>query len=237
MRDGLLSRNHSNQELRERERMGDVGGGGGGAGGGHGGHSPAGLSGLANDNNYQSPTWQPRFMGSKRDQHGVSPGGASTVVGVVSDIDKPLVSGGGGGWGGGGGDSHAGDGDGLGHITGGKNSPQKKPRTPPAVKVALATWLLACSLVVLRVYSAADERVAALANLYYQAPAIVLMALWLWVGMGEGGRGETLISSIFFFSPWSFPYPPPRPNPRFLFFALYTSRRVRSFSSLLPFSP
>ena len=54
-------------------------------------------------------------------------------------------------------------------------------RTPPALKLALVTWLLGCSLVVIRVYSAANQRVAALANLYYQAPAIVIMALWLWV--------------------------------------------------------
>lgn len=196
-REGLLSRNLSNQELRERERerMGNVGG----VAGGKGGHglSPSSHNGSGgNDNSHhQSPTWQPRFVSFKRDgQLGVSPGGTSTVVGVVSEIVKPLVSGGGGGGGVGGGggsvgagEKHAGDGDGLGHVKG-KNSSHHK-RTPRAVKLALVAWLLGCSLVIVRVYSAADERVAALANLYYQAPAIVLMALWLWV-RGNRGRGQ-----------------------------------------------
>ena len=55
-------------------------------------------------------------------------------------------------------------------------------RMPPAVRLALVTWIVGCALVIARVYSQADERIAGLANLYYQAPAIVLMALWLWVG-------------------------------------------------------
>ena len=85
----------------------------------------------------------------------------------------------------------------------GKNTSHHK-RTSPALKLALVMWLLGCSLVVLRVYSAADERVAALANLYYQAPAIVLMALWLWVRFG-GETGEKreghFCIFLFYFSP------------------------------------
>ena len=170
-REGLLSRNHSNQELRERDRMGDYVVGGG--------HSPSGHAGGSSGGNvekvYQSPSWQSRFLGFKRDvPHLVgSPGNG----GIVDDIVKPLVGSVTGGGGGGGGDTfHAGNGEGLGHMTG-----KNHKRTPPALKLALVTWLLGCSLVVIRVYSAANERVAALANLYYQAPAIVIMALWLWV--------------------------------------------------------
>ena len=72
-------------------------------------------------------------------------------------------------------------------VMSGKNTSHHK-RTSPALKLALMMWLLGCSLVIIRVYSNADERVAALANLYYQAPAIVLMALWLWVRFRGGGE-------------------------------------------------
>jgi hypothetical protein len=57
---------------------------------------------------------------------------------------------------------------------------KKQARTSAALKVLLAMWLLVCGSLVALIYPRTSERTAALANLYYQAPAIVLMALWLW---------------------------------------------------------
>eukprot|EP00740_Mantoniella_antarctica_P011713 CAMPEP_0181367776 /NCGR_PEP_ID=MMETSP1106-20121128/11644_1 /TAXON_ID=81844 /ORGANISM="Mantoniella antarctica, Strain SL-175" /LENGTH=410 /DNA_ID=CAMNT_0023483667 /DNA_START=867 /DNA_END=2096 /DNA_ORIENTATION=- len=129
-----------------------------------------------------SPFWPPRFTPSARPSHGGSPRGSSSSrrgPSVISDMVKPLA-------GSVGSSGHSGGGDGFGHVhsSGGMEGETHTARgnkcTSPAAKVALVIWLLGCSQVVARAYSVSDERVASLAHLYYQAPAIVLMAVWLW---------------------------------------------------------
>mmetsp|Transcript_2988 Transcript_2988/g.11741 ORF Transcript_2988/g.11741 Transcript_2988/m.11741 type:complete len:450 (-) Transcript_2988:162-1511(-) len=54
------------------------------------------------------------------------------------------------------------------------------PVTPRPYKLVVGAWIYACAVAIYTHYPDEHGRIASLAHLYYQAPFIALLAMWLW---------------------------------------------------------
>ena len=54
------------------------------------------------------------------------------------------------------------------------------PVTPRLYKLVVGAWIYACAVAIYTHYPDEHGRIASLAHLYYQAPFIALLAMWLW---------------------------------------------------------